>query len=59
MEEYGDKLIIAEDSVVAPEFKDVEGTIVDEVPEGHIGMDIGPKTIERVKQELQGAKTVI
>lgn len=59
MEKYGDKLIIAEDSNVAPGFEDVEGMIVDEVPEGYMGMDIGPKTIARVKAELADAKTVI
>lgn len=59
LEKYKDKLIIAEDSVASPEFKDVEGKIVDEIPDGMIGMDIGPKTIERIKKELSSAKTVI
>ncbi len=59
MEKYGDKLIIAEDSVVAPEFKDVKGKKVDEVPDGMIGMDIGPKSLKKIKKELKDAKTVI
>ncbi len=59
MEKYGDKLIIAEDSNCAPGFEDVPGEVHDEVPDGMMGMDSGPKTIERVKAELQGAKTVV
>ncbi len=59
MAKYGDKLVIAEDSNCAPEFADVPGVASDEVPEGMMGMDAGPKTIERVKAELQGAKTVV
>lgn len=59
MEKYGDKLIIAEDSNCSKTFADVEGEIHDEVPEGMIGMDAGPKTIARVQKELQGAKTVV
>ncbi len=59
MEKYGDKLVIAEDSNCAPEFADVQGEVHDEVPEGMMGMDAGPKTIERVKAELAGAKTVV
>lgn len=59
LKKYGDKLIITEDSNCAYEFKDVKGEVHTEVPDGMIGMDAGPKTIERVKKELQGAKTII
>lgn len=59
MAKYGDKLYIAEDSVAAPSFADQPGTIVDEVPAGMMGMDIGPKTIAKVKEILSTAKTVI
>ncbi len=59
MEKYGDKLIIAQDSVCTTEFADVPGEIHDEVPNGMMGMDAGPKTIEVVKEALKGAKTVI
>ena len=59
MTKYGDKLVIAEDSNCAPRFEDVPGEIHDEVPDGMMGMDAGPKTIERVKTELDGAKTVL
>src|SRR5258706_6987298 len=33
--------------------------VVEEIPEGRIGVDIGPKTIERYAHEIAGAKTVI
>ncbi len=29
------------------------------VPEGYMGLDIGPKTVELFAKELEGAKTVI
>lgn len=61
MERAGDKLILPVDSVAATEFKnDAETKLFDEdIPEGYMGMDIGPKTIERFKAELEGAKTVV
>lgn len=59
IEKYGDKLIITEDSNCARNFEDVQGKVYDEVPDGMIGMDAGPKTIKRVKKELKGAKTVV
>ena len=57
----GDKLLLPVDSVVntafAPEgdIKVVEG----DIPEGYMGLDIGPKSVENIKAALQGAKTVI
>lgn len=59
MEQYPDKLILSEDSVYTEEYKDVEGQVGDEVPEGMIGMDSGPKTTQIVKEALEGAKTII
>lgn len=59
MEKYKDKLIIAKDSVASPKFEDIKGEIVEEIPNGMIGMDIGPKTIKEVKEILKDAKTVI
>ncbi len=59
LEKYGDKIVLAVDSVYAPEFKDVEGIIGGEVPDGMIGMDIGPKTIAIIKDTLRDAKTII
>lgn len=56
---YKDKLVIAVDFVISSEYKDIKGEIVDEIPNGMMGLDIGPKTINLVKKELEGAKTVI
>lgn len=61
MDRAGDKLVLPVDSVAATEFKnDAETKLFDEdIPDGYMGMDIGPKTIERFKAELEGAKTVV
>jgi phosphoglycerate kinase len=59
MEKFGDKLYISEDSVAGPEFADVEGKVMDEIEDGYMGLDIGPKTIEDIKGILSDAKTVI
>ena len=50
------------DTKVGKEFKpDTESKVVawTEIPEGWEGFDIGPKTIEMFKEELQKAKTVV
>ncbi len=55
------KIILPVDSIVANSFdnptdiKVVEG----DIEEGYLGLDIGPKSIELFKKELQGAKTVV
>ncbi len=59
MEQYPDKLYIAEDSLVAPEFKDMPGVVEEELSKGMIGMDSGPKTQERYKELIKGAGTVM
>ena len=58
----GDKLILPVDSVVANAFEnatEVKTVSNDEIPAGFMGLDIGPKSVELFKQELQGAKTVV
>ena len=58
----GDKLILPVDSVVANAFenaREVKTVSNDEIPAGFMGLDIGPKSVELFKQELQGAKTVV
>ena len=50
------------DSVAAKEFKnDAELQIVssEAIPDGWMGLDIGPKAIERFAQVISGAKTVV
>ncbi|SEG08258.1 phosphoglycerate kinase [Caloramator fervidus] len=57
----GVKVYLPVDHVVAKEFKeDAEHMVVDvEIPEGYMGLDIGPKTIKLYEEALQDAKTVI
>ena len=62
MEKAGDKLILPVDTVVAAEFApDATPVVVsaDAIPADMMGLDIGPKSIELFKNELQGAKTVV
>ena len=58
----GDKLVLPVDSVVANAFEnatEVKTVSNDEIPAGFMGLDIGPKSVELFKKELQGAKTVV
>ncbi len=55
------KLFLPVDTVVANAFDDAtEVKTVDagEIPDGFMGLDIGPKTVEKFQAELAGAKTV-
>ncbi len=53
-------VILPVDVVVAPSIDADKGTVVSvgAVPEGHMALDIGPKTLELVSNELRKAKTV-
>lgn len=56
------KLILPVDSVVANAFDnatEVRTVSNDEIPAGFMGLDIGPKSIELFRKELEGAKTVV
>jgi len=61
LENAGDKLVLPADTVVAPEFdNDSPSQVVEgNIPEDQMGLDVGPKTIELFKEELEGAKTVV
>ncbi len=60
MAEAGDKLMLPVDHVVSPEFNATSGQqIVDRVPDGQMGLDIGPKTIAAYEAVIATAKTVI
>ncbi|CAM3683324.1 phosphoglycerate kinase [Erysipelothrix urinaevulpis] len=62
LEKADGKLILPIDTVVAKEFApDAEAIVVNstEIPSDYMGLDIGPKTIELFKKELEGAKTVV
>ncbi len=56
----GAKLMLPVDHVVVAELK--EGApyeVVDTVPDGKMGVDIGPKTIDAFSKVISGAKTII
>ncbi len=56
------KLVLPVDNVIADEFSpDANSKVIDsdEIPDGWEGLDIGPRTVELFKQELQNAKTII
>lgn len=61
MAKGGDKLVLPVDYKVSPEFKDIPGEIVTDAnfPKDKMGLDIGPKSIEKFAKILSGAKTVI
>jgi phosphoglycerate kinase len=60
MAEAGSKLMLPVDHVVAAELKaGVNTKVVDKVPDGLMGLDIGPETIAAYEQVIAGAKTVI
>ena len=61
MAKGGDKLLLPIDNVVANDFDNATEVKVvnsNEIPEGFMGLDIGPKTVELFTKELAGAKTV-
>jgi len=56
------KIVLPIDNVVASEFNnDSASTVVDadKIPSDKMGLDVGPKTIELFKKNLEGAKTVV
>ena len=58
--EAGGKILLPVDHVASAEFKaGADFEIVDIVPEGKMGLDIGPKTIELFKAAVSKAKTII
>ncbi len=56
----GDKLILPTDHVVAAEFaENAPNEVVTVIPEGKMGMDIGPASREAFAKVLGSAKTII
>ena len=55
------KILLPVDHVVAPEFSNEAPSQVVEgdIPDGLMGLDIGPKTIERYREEILQARTVV
>ncbi|WP_397547284.1 phosphoglycerate kinase [Rhodothermus marinus] len=60
-EEAQGKILLPVDHVVAPEFSNEAPSQVVEgdIPDGLMGLDIGPKTIERYREEILQARTVV
>jgi len=61
-EETGVALILPVDCVVSPSAKEAGETkvvLVEEIPDGLIGVDIGPRTIELFRGALAEAKTIL
>ncbi|MCR5795708.1 MAG: phosphoglycerate kinase [Solobacterium sp.] len=61
IEEGGDKLVLPIDTVIANDFSnptEIKTVDAGEIPDGFMGLDIGPKTVELFKKQLEGAKTV-
>ncbi len=61
-EAKGVELLLPLDNVVAKEVSEDAETQVtadENVPEGWIGVDIGPKTIERFREKILAAKTIV
>ena len=62
LEKAKDKLILPVDNVCADAFAEDANKQVcksGQIPDGWMGLDIGPETIELFKKTLQGAKTVV
>ena len=60
MAAMGDKLMLPADHVIAAEIKEgANHQTVETIPDGMIGLDIGPKTIERYSQVIASARTVV
>lgn len=63
LKKYQDKLVLPIDAALSPKFDNVKPTYNSlnslEIPNKMMGLDIGPKSIQLFKKEIQGAKTVI
>jgi phosphoglycerate kinase len=60
MAESGTKLMLPLDHVVAAEFKaGAESQVVEQIPDGMMALDIGPKTVAEYAKVIAGAKTII
>lgn len=61
LDTIGDKLLLPSDHVVAAEM-DPEAetqTVRGDIPDGQMGLDIGPDTIEAYTQAIEGAATIV
>jgi phosphoglycerate kinase len=60
MEKAGDRLLLPVDHVVSAEFREhAPNEVVTTIPDGMMGLDIGPKSVELFSNVLRSAKTII
>ncbi|SUM32040.1 phosphoglycerate kinase [Staphylococcus gallinarum] len=62
LERAGDQIVLPVDCKVAKEFSndaEITEVSVDDIPADQEAMDVGPKTVELFKEQLQGAHTVV
>lgn len=62
LKNHGEKLLLPTDVVIAAEFSaEAETSVVpaDEIPEGMLGLDIGPATTARFAEVIRNAQTVV
>ena len=62
LDKAGDKLVLPVDNVCADKFAadaNIQECESGKIPDGWMGLDIGPKTIQLFEETLQGAKTVV
>ena len=60
LERAGGKIVLPVDHVVAPEFSnDAPIQTVETIPDGQMGLDIGPATIARYSHILEDARTIV
>lgn len=60
--ESGRRLVLPVDAVVAPEIdssRDAHLVAIDDVPDDEMILDIGPETVDKIFQLLDGARTVV
>ena len=60
--EKGVNLILPEDSIIADKFDALANTAIannDNIPDGWMGLDIGPKAIEAIKTIIADSKTIL
>ncbi len=60
--DMGVKIVLPRDVVIAKEISEeaeTETARADKIPEGWIGLDIGPESIELFRQEIAKAKTIV
>lgn len=61
-EENGNRLHLPSDCIIADELSNeanIDKCPIDDIPEGWMGLDIGPDTVEEYKEILQGAGTIV